>query len=100
MPAKKTINPKVLAEILSEQKDLALNKKQAEEVIKALSLLIIEKLKQGQAVKITGFGTFSSKHRHARIGVNPQEPSQRIKIPAVKVAKFKAGKRLKDALKS
>ena len=50
-------------------------------------------------VTITGFGTFLSRTRHARGGVNPQKPSERITIPEVKVAKFKTGKTLKDALK-
>ncbi|HKM40595.1 MAG: HU family DNA-binding protein [Patescibacteria group bacterium] len=99
MPAKKFINPKDLAEILAEKKDLKINKKQAEEIIKSLANLIIKKLQENQTVKITGFGTFSTKNRHARAGVNPQKPEERIKIPAVRVIKFKAGKRLKDALK-
>ena len=49
---------------------------------------------------ITGFGTFIPKKRHARKSVNPQNPSERIQIPEVTVAKFKTGKTLKDALKN
>ncbi|MDO8582048.1 MAG: HU family DNA-binding protein, partial [bacterium] len=47
----------------------------------------------------TGFGQFLARHRSARMGVNPQKPSEKMQIPAVIVAKFKAGKGLKDALK-
>lgn len=75
------------------------SKKEAEDVLKALESLVIERLKAGKEVTLTGFGTFSAKSRHARMGVNPQNPKERIEIPAVIVPKFKAGKTLKDSLK-
>ncbi len=76
-----------------------LNKKQAEKMLKILTTTIIEELKSDRQVTITGFGTFLSRVRYARGGVNPQKPSERITIPAVKVAKFKTGYHLKQALK-
>jgi len=79
--------------------EAAVTKKQAEDMIEALVKVIVEELKAGGEVTITGFGTFLAKTRHARGGVNPQKPTERIKIPEVKVAKFKTGKNLKDALK-
>jgi DNA-binding protein HU-beta len=75
------------------------NKKQAETMIDALINIIISELKAGREVTLTGFGTFLARTRHARGGVNPQKPTERIQIPEVKVAKFKTGKNLKDALK-
>jgi DNA-binding protein HU-beta len=60
---------------------------------------VISTLKAGGEVSLTGFGTFSAKRREARMGVNPQKPTERIQIPAVTVPKFKAGKTLKDSLK-
>ncbi|MCK5416359.1 HU family DNA-binding protein [Candidatus Parcubacteria bacterium] len=75
------------------------SKKETERMLEALTSTIIEELKSGNEVTITGFGTFLSRVRHARGGVNPQNPSERIQIPAVRVAKFKTGKTLKDALK-
>ncbi|HPT08500.1 MAG TPA: HU family DNA-binding protein [bacterium] len=99
MPAKKTINQKDLAEIISLKKDINLGKKQIEKIIKVLYDVIIDELKNGHTVKITSFGTFTPKNRYARGGVNPQNPTERIKIPAVKITKFKTGKKLKDALK-
>ena len=57
-------------------------------------------LKKGEEVVLTGFGAFSVKARAARTGVNPQNPTEKIQIPTVKVPKFKAGKSLKDALKN
>jgi DNA-binding protein HU-beta len=76
-----------------------LSKKQATEAIESLVGIIIKELKAGNEVTITGFGTFMAKSRHARGGVNPQKPTERIQIPQVTVAKFKTGKTLKDALK-
>ena len=75
------------------------SKKEAENVLSAFESLTIERLKEGKELTLTGFGTFSAKERHARMGVNPQNPSERIEIPRVVVPKFKAGKTLKDALK-
>lgn len=76
-----------------------LNKRQAEKMLDVLTDTIIEELKSDREVTITGFGTFLSRVRYSRGGVNPQNPKERITIPAVKVAKFKTGYNLKQALK-
>lgn len=76
-----------------------LNKKQAEAMIDCFIDTIINELKTGHKVNVVGFGSFEAKTRHARGGINPQNPTQRIRIPQVTVAKFKTGKTLKDALK-
>lgn len=78
---------------------VGVSKRDAEAMIECLVDTIIKQLVDGNEVTITGFGTFLSRTRHARGGVNPQKPSERIRIPEVKVAKFKTGKTLKDALK-
>ncbi|OGE76514.1 MAG: DNA-binding protein HU [Candidatus Doudnabacteria bacterium RIFCSPHIGHO2_02_FULL_48_21] len=72
----------------------------AEKVIAATVEVISEQLKAGNEVTITGFGSFSVSHRAARTGVNPQNPTEKIQIGATKVPKFKAGKGLKDAVRS
>ena len=54
-------------------------------------------LKAGQRVQITGFGTFESKQRKARMGRNPRT-GQAIQIAATKTPAFRAGKGLKDAI--
>jgi len=54
------------------------------------------KKKDGK-VTLTGFGTFSKVKRKARKGVNPKT-GEPIKIKASKTVKFKAGKKLKDAV--
>ncbi|PIR94834.1 DNA-binding protein HU [Candidatus Falkowbacteria bacterium CG10_big_fil_rev_8_21_14_0_10_37_6] len=92
------MNKELLTERLADEADLS--KKQAERTIESLVSIIINEMKAGNSVTIVGFGTFSPRKRHARGGVNPQKPSERIQIPEVTVPKFKAGKTLKDALKS
>lgn len=98
MTKNKIINQKDLVESLVT-KDNNLTKKEAEKLIKDLFDLIIDSLKSDISVKITSFGTFSSKKRHARKGVDPRNPGNKIDMPEVRVAKFKTGKKLKDALK-
>ena len=77
-----------------------LAERDVEKVINSAVDIITETIKSGEEVMLTGFGVFSSKIRHARNGVNPLNPSEKIHIPEVLVAKFKAGKALKDALKN
>ncbi len=91
------MNKATLIERIATQSDVS--KKDAERMLESLTGIIITELKLGNEVTITGFGTFLSRIRHARGGVNPQNPSERIQIPEVRVAKFKTGKTLKDALK-
>ncbi|OGY89554.1 MAG: hypothetical protein A3B30_02255 [Candidatus Komeilibacteria bacterium RIFCSPLOWO2_01_FULL_52_15] len=74
-------------------------RKDVERIIETMEETIIESLKKGEEVTLAGFGAFSARQRSARMGVNPQNPEERIQIPAVVVPKFKAGKNLKDSLK-
>jgi DNA-binding protein HU-beta len=77
----------------------SLKEKEVEKAIDTMIELIIEELLAGRKVNLVGFGSFEAKTRHARGGINPQKPTERITIPEVRVAKFKTGKTLKDALK-
>lgn len=74
-------------------------KKAAGEVLDSILGSITKALAKGQSVTITGFGTFRVSQRAARTGVNPRNPSEKIKIPAMKLPAFKAGKSLKDAVR-
>jgi len=91
------MNKAGLIEKIAEEADVP--RKKAEDMIEILVKTIVSELKAGGEVTIAGFGTFLARTRHARGGVNPQKPTERIRIPEVKVAKFKTGKNLKDALK-
>ena len=54
---------------------------------------IQEQLVKGQKVSLIGFGTFSVVKRKARTAKNPRT-GKAVKVPAKKVAKFKAGSKL------
>jgi len=70
----------------------------AERAVNTMFEEVIEALKQGDKVNISGFGTFSVSTRKARTGRNPKT-GEPIQIASSRAAKFKAGKTLKDCLK-
>jgi len=74
-------------------------KKDAAAVLDAVLMNVTKSLKKGENCTITGFGTFRISKRAARTGVNPRNPTEKIKIPAMKLPAFKAGKSLKDAVR-
>jgi DNA-binding protein HU-beta len=59
--------------------------------------VITKSLKQGDEVRLVGFGTFVVSKRAATQGRNPRT-GETIQIPASKLPKFRAGKQLKDAV--
>jgi len=58
---------------------------------------VTKALASGDKVSLVGFGSFSVASRAARTGINPATKNA-IKIPAKKVAKFKAGAELATAV--
>jgi len=79
-------------------KEAKITKASAEKALKTFTGSVIKALKKGDKLTLTGFGTFSVSKRKARTGRNPQTGKE-IKIPATKVAKFKAGNVLKSSVK-
>ena len=75
-----------------------ISKKQATEALQTFMSTVTTRLKKGEKVSFSGFGTFSVSKRKARTGRNPQTGAS-IDIPATKVPVFKAGKHLKEAIK-
>lgn len=75
-----------------------LSKAAAKKALDATTEAIKAALVAGEKVQLVGFGTFSVNERPARQGINPAT-KQKINIPAKKVAKFKAGAELNDAIK-
>jgi DNA-binding protein HU-beta len=69
-------------------------KKALDATVEAIKAALIE----GDKVQLIGFGTFSVNERPAREGINPAT-KEKITIAAKKVAKFKAGAELADAIK-
>lgn len=75
-----------------------LSKKDAEKALVAMTDAIVEEIGKGGKVQIVGFGTFESRERAARKGINPLTKAP-IEIAACTVPAFKAGKAFKDAVK-
>ncbi len=74
-----------------------ITKADASRALQALLETITTTMSNGGGVSLTGFGTFSVSARAARTGRNPSN-GKALKIPAKKVAKFKAGKGLSQAV--
>ena len=74
-----------------------LNKKDAENAVKAVLQNIEDTLAKGEKVQLIGFGNFEVRERSARKGRNPQT-GEEMEIPATKQPAFKPGKALKDSV--
>ncbi|MBI3458938.1 HU family DNA-binding protein [Candidatus Azambacteria bacterium] len=91
------MNKEKLAEVVMNK--LSLTKSDTLKAIESIFDTIIETLTKNDEVSITGFGSFSVNKRAARTGVNPRT-GEKIQIDSKSVPKFKAGKSLKEAVKS
>jgi len=91
------MNKQELIEALAMK--LNVGKNEAENLLHGFVDVVTDALRNGQEVNISGFGAFVVTARSARMGVNPQNPEEKIQIPATKVPKFRAGKNLKEAVR-
>ena len=83
--------------IASVAQSAGLTKKDTDRVISAAIDAITAALVQGEKVQISGFGTFETKEREARVGRNPHT-KEAVNIPATKVPVFKPSKALRDLI--
>ncbi len=74
-----------------------LSKADAKKALDATVEAIAGALKAGDKVTLVGFGTFSVSERPERQGINPAT-KETITIAAKKIAKFKAGADLDNAI--
>lgn len=79
-------------------KEAKITKVEAKKALEAFMEVTKAALKKGDKIALVGFGTFSVAKRSAREGVNPQT-GKKMKIPAKKVVKFKAGSELSKSVK-
>ena len=77
-----------------------MSKADVDRAIKGVVYNVSAALARGEKVTFVGFGTFERRQRKARMGVNPQRPTEKIKIPAKKAPAFSAGSELKEAVAS
>jgi DNA-binding protein HU-beta len=75
-----------------------LSKKDVESVLNGFLGEVTDALSSGDKVQLIGFGTFETRQRSGRTGRNPQT-GKAITIPASVVPAFKAGNKLKEAVK-
>jgi DNA-binding protein HU-beta len=74
-----------------------LKKQDAEKMLSGFVEAVTEELAKGEKVQLVGFASFEITERKARKGTNPQT-GKKMKIPASKAVKFRAGKTLRDAV--
>lgn len=74
-----------------------ISKADAKKALDATTNALKEALVAGDKIQLVGFGTFSVSERPARECINPAT-KEKIQIAAKKVAKFKAGAELADAI--
>ena len=79
------------------EKILKKSKKEEKKALDATVDVLKEALVAGEKIQLVGFGTFAVAERPAREGINPAT-KEKIQIPARKVAKFKAGAELSEAV--
>ena len=91
------MNKSELVAAVAEQAGIA--SKEADAAVSAIFETIQATMAQGDDVRLVGFGTFAVSHRAASKGRNPSTGAE-VDIPARNVAKFTAGKGLKDAVNS
>ena len=72
-----------------------LTKTDVSQVVDAAIETIVDSVVEGKKVSILGFGSFESRERSARQGLNPKT-GEKIAIPAKKVPAFTAGKLFKE----
>lgn len=89
------MNKSELIDTIAEGADIS--KAAAGNALESAIEAISQSLKKGDSVSLVGFGTFTVKHRPARMGRNPRT-GEALQISAANVPGFKAGKALKESV--
>jgi DNA-binding protein HU-beta len=91
------MNKADLIERIFAEQGPKVSKAQAARALESVISGITASLVKNERVTISGFGTFASSRRKARVGRNPQT-GEPINIPARRVARFTPGKELRREL--
>ncbi len=84
-----------LVDFIAEE--VGLTKTDAAKALEAVQNGVVKGLKEEGKVTLTGFVTFTAKHKDASTGRNPRT-GEAVTIPARTVVTIKAGSKLKEAL--
>ena len=90
------MNKTELVNAIAEKAEIS--KADAKKALDAFVSTVTDALKEGDKIALVGFGTFAVSEKAARKGVNPATGAT-IEIAAQKVAKFKPGAELAEAVK-
>ncbi|MBH9553146.1 integration host factor subunit alpha [Inhella gelatinilytica] len=90
-----TLTKAELSDLLFDK--LGLNKRESKDLIEAFFELLGDHLKQGDEVKLSGFGNFALRLKAARPGRNPRT-GELIPIEARQVVTFHASQKLKSSV--
>ncbi|MBI2945474.1 MAG: HU family DNA-binding protein [Candidatus Wallbacteria bacterium] len=89
------MNKQDMAQAIAQATGLSL--KDSAAAIDAIVEAVMKSLKKGERVQLAGFGSWETRKRAARNGINPKT-GEKIKIKARTVPKFNPGKELKDVV--
>ena len=89
------MNKSQLITSVAEKSDLS--QKQVSEALTLIEAALIESLKAGEKVQLSGFGTFEVRERAERKGRNPKT-GEVVTVPACKYLAFVSAKAVKETL--
>ena len=91
-----TFTKAVMADKLNK---LGFSKQEAKEMVEYFFEEILLSLRNGEHVKLSGFGNFQLRDKRERLGRNPKTKEEAV-IPAKRVVTFKPGQKLKARVES
>ena len=89
------MNKSQLIKSVAEKSDLS--QKQVSEALSLIEATLIESLKAGEKVQLSGFGTFEVRERAERKGRNPKTGDV-LTVPAFNYLAFVSAKAVKETL--
>ncbi|MBQ9152046.1 MAG: HU family DNA-binding protein [Clostridia bacterium] len=89
------MNKSQLIKSVAEKSELS--QKQVSEALSLIEATLIESLKAGEKVQLSGFGTFEVRERAERKGRNPKT-GEVVTVPACKYLAFVSAKAVKETL--
>ena len=89
------MNKSQLIKTVADKGDLS--QKQVAELLDLIEDTLVENLKAGEKIQLSGFGTFEVRERAERKGRNPKT-GEVVSVPSCKYLAFVPAKAVKDAL--
>ena len=84
--------------IAAAAEEAGISKKDGQRFLDAVLAVLSDELIAGERIQLSGFGTFETRLRKARMGRNPAT-NEPMEIPAAQQVVFKVCKNLQDAVK-